>query len=494
MKTIKSLTEEELAELPKLSEDWKWIRLGETHILKSDKHKGSGESLFYVGLEHIKKDRGTLTEDVRVDVINTVKNSFKNGDLLYGKLRPYLNKVYLANEDGVCSTDILVFESTPFLNLNYSKYFFLSYKFVNDMTHNSSGVNLPRVSTKYLLEYPFPLAPFPEQRAIVSKIELLFSELDNGIANLKLAQEQLKVYRQAVLKKAFEGELTRKWREQQTDLPDAGDLLEQIRNEREEDATASVKKLKVVKPLTEVELAELPKLPERWGWVRLEEISTKITDGEHITPTRTESGYHLLSARNIQNGYLDLKNVDYVPKEEYFRIRNRCNPEEGDVLISCSGSIGRICSVPKNSEFVMVRSAALVKLSSKLKLNRFFEYQLQSPLLQSQIEKGKKATAQANLFLGPISNLKVVLCSLPERHAIVQEIETRLSVCDKIEQDIQENLEKAEALRQSILKKAFEGKLLNEREMAEVRRAEDWEPAKVLLEKIRKERVENGKR
>ena len=90
------------------------------------------------------------------------------------------------------------------------------------------------------------LAPLPEQRAIVSKIELLFSELDNGIANLKLAQEQLKVYRQAVLKKAFEGELTKKWREQQTDLPDAGDLLEQIRKEREEAAKVSGKKLKKI--------------------------------------------------------------------------------------------------------------------------------------------------------------------------------------------------------------------------------------------------------
>ncbi len=93
-----------------------------------------------------------------------------------------------------------------------------------------------------LQNYHFLSAPLPEQRAIVSKIELLFSELDNGIANLKLAQEQLKVYRQAVLKKAFEGELTKKWREQQTDLPDAGDLLEQIRKEREEAAKASGKK------------------------------------------------------------------------------------------------------------------------------------------------------------------------------------------------------------------------------------------------------------
>ena len=99
----------------------------------------------------------------------------------------------------------------------------------------------------------------------------------------------------------------------------------------------------------------------------------------------------------------------------------------------------------------------------------------------------------ASINQDQLGNFEYPLCSLPEQQAIVQEIETRLSVCDKIEQDIKENLEKAEALRQSILKKAFEGKLLNERELAEVRKAEDWEPAEVLLEKMKAERVGNGK-
>jgi len=94
-----------------------------------------------------------------------------------------------------------------------------------------------------------------------------------------------------------------------------------------------------------------------------------------------------------------------------------------------------------------------------------------------------------NIGQDRIKQIRIPVCSLREQQAIVQEIETRLSVCDKIEQDIKENLEKAEALRQSILKKAFEGKLLNERELAEVRGAEDWEPAEVLLERIRKERA-----
>lgn len=359
------------------------------------------------------------------------------------------------------------------------------------------------------------LPPLAEQRAILEKTEELFSDLDNGIANFKTAQAQLKIYRQAVLKKAFEGELTKEWREKQTHLPTAEELLKQIKEERQnhynqqiEDWKKAVKdwekngsigkkpskpaQIKELPPLKDEELEELPILPNGWIWCRNLNVSTKITDGEHITPKREKQGYYLLSARNIQNGYISYTNVDYVGEDEYLRIRKRCNPEFGDILISCSGSVGRISLVPKKSNFVMVRSVALVKTNTKLYNPKFLEYLFLSPELQSQIEEGKKATAQANLFLEPIGKLNVILCSRPEQTAIVQEIESRLSVCDKMEQSLTESIAKAETLRQSILKKAFEGKLLSEAEIAQCKQAADYEPASELLKKIQAEKLANS--
>lgn len=280
-----------------------------------------------------------------------------------------------------------------------------------------NGTTRLKLTKSSLVEIPFVVPSLTEQQAIVAKIEELLSELENGKQQLFTAQQQLKVYRQSLLKWAFEGKLINK----------------------------------------NVKEGELPK---GWKWVKLGSIATKITDGEHITPRRTSSGFLLLSARNIQNGFFALDNVDYVPEDEYTRIIKRCNPEPGDILISCSGTIGRVCRVPKDLKFVMVRSVALVKLDWSTNSSKFYEYLFQSPILQRHIEKSKKATAQANLFLGPIKNLDVIVCSLEEQEQIVSELESKLTVCDKIEETISQSLQQAETLKQSILKQAFEGKLI----------------------------------
>lgn len=294
--------------------------------------------------------------------------------------------------------------------------FYQIYSLKRQIEKDAYGGAQPNISSSKIEEMSIVIPPLPEQQAIVAKIEELFSELENGKQQLLTAQKQLKVYRQSLLKWAFEGKLTNK-------------------NVKEGE------------------------LPEGWKWTKLGSIAIKITDGEHITPRRTSNGYLLLSARNIQNGYLALDDVDYVPQDEYTRIFKRCNPEPGDILISCSGTIGRVCRVPNDLNFVMVRSVALVKLNWSLYSSKFYEYLFQSPILQRHIEKSKKATAQANLFLGPIKNLNVIVCSLAEQELIVTELESKLTVCDKIEEMIAECLQQTETLKQSILKKAFEGKL-----------------------------------
>ena len=142
-----------------------------------------------------------------------------------------------------------------------------------------------------------------------------------------------------------------------------------------------------------------------WEIKTFDELSYLITDGEHATPRRSPEGIYLLSARNVLNHSLQLDDVDYIDQEEYDRIAKRVVPQEGDVLISCSGTVGRCCSVPADFKFQMVRSAALIRF--KEEINPIFaEYMITSDYLQEQINSSKTASSQANLFQGKIKALK----------------------------------------------------------------------------------------
>ena len=419
----------------------------------------------------------------------------KHGELLFAwsaSLGAYIWK----GNDAWLNQHIFKILPKDFVNKLYL-YYYLE-KVTKDLYAKAHGSGMVHVTKKKFEETPILLPPLPEQRTIVSKIEQLFSELDNGISNLRLAQEQLKVYRQAVLKKAFEGELTRKWREQQTDLPDARDLLEQIRKEREEVAKVSGKKVKPVKPLTEDEIAELPGLPEGWGWVKMEELG-EVTGGLTKNSKRNAISTTLpyLRVANVYSNELRLDDLKYIGIEE--QEVSRVLLKEGDLLVvEGNGSVDQIGRVAiwNGKISPCIHQNHIIKVRFEIvEIGKFILYWLLSFDGRNQITKVASSTSGLyTLNLSKIASLCIPVAPLPEQHVIVEEIETRLSVCDKMAQDIEEALEKAEALRQSILKKAFEGKLLNERELAEVRRAEDWEPAEVLLERVRAERAGNGKK
>jgi len=317
---------------------------------------------------------------------------------------------------------------------------------------------------QFLEKASIPLPPLPEQHRIVEKIEALFSELDNGVQQLKTAQQQLNVYRQAVLKWAFEGKLTEEWRKQQPRPPTAETLLGRIKAERGEQAKASGKKLKPLAPLAEKELADLPLLPEGWSW---EKLGNVIEEPKYGTSKKCDydiSGKGVLRIPNIGEGVIDnsdLKHAEFDAKEiETYRL------ESGDLLIIRSnGSVDLVgkCALITGQDEKYLFAGYLIRLRpSKNTVNsKYLLNNLVSHELRNQIESKAKSTSGVNnINSDELKGLIIPVCSLKEQLQIVQEIESRLSVCDKLEEIITESLQQAEALRQSILKKAFEGKLV----------------------------------
>lgn len=256
----------DFTELPK-----NWVQVSVNQILSPSDVKvvpNSKRVTTFIGLEHMEKNTGNLIGQGTSADVRSAKSVFKSGDLLYGKLRPYLNKVYVAQFDGVCSTDILVFPPSSHLTNKFIAYRFLSSDFVSFASQRVSGVQHPRVSWKDISQFSISLPPLPEQHRIVTKIEELFTRLDTGVEALKKIKAQLKRYRQAVLKHAFEGKLTKEWREAHKDeLEPASVLLERIKAEKKK---ALGNKYKEPSP---VDTSYLPELPRGWVWTTLGNVN-----------------------------------------------------------------------------------------------------------------------------------------------------------------------------------------------------------------------------
>ena len=295
--------------------------------------------------------------------------------------------------------------------------------------------------------------PLPEQRRIVARIEELFSRLDAGVAALRQAKAQLQRYRQSVLAAAVTGQLTQAWREQHPDTESADELLKRILKQRREQWDSRGKYKEPIGPIS----LNTHRIPESWSWSSADQLTEFVTDGEHQTPQRSDEGILLLSARNVHNGRLNLEKVDYVPEHEYERISKRLVVLEGDVLLSCSGSVGRTCVAPASPKFTLVRSVAVLR--PLLAMGKFMSCALQGPALQAQINEKKSQTAQANIFQGKIKTLTFPLPPLAEQHQIVAEVEARTTAIDHLEAELDRQITRSNRLRQSTLKSAYNGSL-----------------------------------
>jgi type I restriction enzyme, S subunit len=500
---------EQVGELPS-----GWITIELKNIFTPDRPKTSPQeqpNLPYIGMEHIAPHTMKLLDtDVAANMKSNAVHFFQN-DILYGRLRPYLNKIYRPDFEGLCSAEFIVFPEVSGVEQKYLQYLLNSAKFVSFASHLNEG-DRPRVDFNAIGVYKLPLAPTQEQKRIVEKVEELFSDLDAGIESLKKARQQLKIYRQAVLKWAFEGKLTERWREeakqQGIPLKTGAELLEEIEVEREkryrqqvsewegaiaqwEQEGRSGKKPRKPKKLKEsvahawIKLDKISATPDIWIWTKLGEVAT-VSGGLTKNSKRSllEEKLPYLRVANVYANYLNLDDVHEIgiSENEIERVLLKLN----DLLIvEGNGSIEQIgrVSIWNGSIDPCVHQNHLIKARLDDSFNsKCALYFLLSPRGRELIEREAGSTSGLHtLSLSKVENLKVPVCSKEEQEQIVEEIESRLSICDQIETAIAENLQRAEALRQSILKRAFAGKL--------VPQDPNDEPAELLLERIRQEKA-----
>ena len=318
-----------------------------------------------------------------------------------------------------------------------------------------------------------PLPPLPEQQRIVAKIEELFTNLDAGVEALKKVKAQLKRYRQAVLKYAFEGKLTEKWREKhKNELEPASLLLEQIREERKKNTKGSNVGATGRSPLP-VDTSDLPELPEGWVWTKVGEIYDIVGGG---TPSTEVEEYWngdipWITSADIQ-GLKDIRPRRHINKKAIENSATNLVPE-GSLIVVTRVGLGKIALI--NNPICFSQDSQALISSNLLMYPDYSLYYLSQAV---QIFKYKhRGTTIAGVTKKQLSELTFALPPLSEQHKIVEEIERRFSVADKIEKVVEGSLKQSERLRQSILKKAFEGKLVPQNPSDE--------PAEKLLERIK---------
>jgi type I restriction enzyme S subunit len=367
--------------------------------------------------------------------------------------------------------------SSELLDKRYVGLFFQGEIYREAISELSSGININNLRRQHIEEMPIPLAPLNEQRRIVEKIEELFTKLDAGVRSLEQAQALLKSYRRSVLKAAVEGELSREWREAHKDeLEPASELLERILQERREKFEG-----KKYKEPASPDTSELPVLPDGWEWATVGQLSTKVTDGVHRTPKYVDDGVPFLSVNNMsERGALSFSPCKYITRAEHEELYQRCNPEKDDVLLSKVGTVGLTAVVTTDVEFSLFVNTALIKPIPKQMSSRFLSISIRHGFGAGLYSRHVGGSNQKFIGTTKIGSLPTPLPPIAEQQVIVDELERRLSVVDKLEATVEANLKQADALRQSILKRAFSGEL--------VPQDPDDEPASVLLERIRKER------
>ena len=398
-------------------ENWVWVELGSAVSLSNKKSNQFSSDVKYIGLEHIEKDCGIVSNGSASDVKSS-KNVFCAGDILYGKLRPYLNKHGIATFDGICSTDILVFNPTQQCDIHLVNYFLDLDGFIEYAVTNSKGINLPRVSPGVVLSAPLPLPPLPEQRRIVKRIDNLFAKLGHAKELAQSALDSFEDRKAAVLHKAFTGELTAKWRKGN------GVGL------------------------------------ESWENVPIEQIG-KVKGGKRLPKGNSlvneNTGFPYIKAGDLKQGTVLLDKLQYLTPEVQTVIKDYI-VRRGDVYITIVGAcIGDVGIIPNALDGANLTENA-AKITELTCNSRYLGICMGSNIVQSQIKDKIASATLGKLSLQNIRSLSIPLPSLPEQLEIVRILDSLLGK-EQRARELCDAIEKIDLMKKAILARAFRGEL-----------------------------------
>lgn len=441
--------------------NWSWVRLSAVFEQVTKQVQPSGVEK-YIGLEHLLKGGGYLGSGLS-DELKSKKVAFKVGDVLYGKLRPYLNKHAIVDFDGVASTDILIYRS-PNVNLAKLLNLYLGLPHVIGYANeNSNGINLPRVSPRAMANLSFPLPPLNEQKRIADKVERLLGKINQAKQLIEEAKETFELRRAAILDKAFRGELTKKWRtDNQDKLINGTELYELIKSDRFENVESN----RELKELVQLfESFSLQESIDANGWVHLKANMFCININCGRTPSNdlSDSGeVPFLKVYNIVNNKIDFEyKPQFIPKKVSDSALGKSKLLPNDVIMNIVGPpLKKIAIIPEDYPEWSMNQAIVRFRPLKYVLPKYLFYCLQfDETLREVINDTRGVVGQSNISVSQSRNLSMPIPSIDEQHEIVYMLEQLIQKESTVLDILKAKKDELELLTQSILAKAFTGSL-----------------------------------
>ncbi len=436
------------------------------------------ESFKYVDISSIDSN---IFKVVDAKLINTkeapsrARQLIKKNDIVFSTVRTNLKRIARIDDEldnQIASTGFAVIRPSSHVHPTYIFYYLISDKFIDEITSLQRGASYPAVRPSDIFSRKIPIAPFPEQKHIVAKLDSLFGHLDQLKARLENIPVLLKQFRQAVLTQAVTGKLTEEWRRKNKTNESAVNLLERIKIRRTKEYNDLLHKAKVEgkrKP-SKRHLLEIPEItdgktteiPESWTLTNVDFLAyvTKLAGfeySEHIN-FETSGEIPVVRAQNVQMGRFVEENLVYISKETSdFLERSQLHGRE-ILMVFIGAGTGNVCMAPSDKRWHLAPNVAKIDVDGIS--SEYLYLYLQSPVGLENMNSFIKATAQPSLSMETIRQIIVQLPPFEEQKEIVRSVESLFAIADKIEASYKTLQEKIDHLPQAILAKAFRGELV----------------------------------
>lgn len=459
---------------------WQRLALGDVVTIgggQVDPSAAPALSFNYISLENIEAGTGRIVGFAPTvgREIGSIKTSFKQGDLLYCRLRPYLQKVAIAPFDGIATTDVLPLQTHETIDAAYLRDVLLGPRHLADVTRLMSGARMPRVRSDELLRIEIPVPPLADQRRIVRALAVVGYRIANIRRQLEDGLLLADAYEASLLSATYTGELSMFLREDVTQEADGEVALLQLLDQRRTEWEAAEQgrlrianrplknddwKKRYPEPVSYDETVTAP-LPASWTWASLAQLSSAaspICYGVVETGDEVENGVLLIRTQDLQDGTVALERMRRIaPSVDEAYLRSRVSG--GEVLASLVGTIGRVAVVPKEMAGANI-NRALAKVTPAVSVpSAWLAYALESSRLQDWMHQGSRGVARNILNLSLLAQAPIPLAPAAEMTWLISMLEMRRASLRSLRQQLTDAISAATSFDVTVRARVFDGQL-----------------------------------